>query len=70
MQKDWQDQFVYLNDGSIPCFIGGDPDNGKRLIDAAYMSKGKKAYVDIESVTQFYRGEEYHQNYLEKSRHY
>mmetsp|Transcript_9478 Transcript_9478/g.15752 ORF Transcript_9478/g.15752 Transcript_9478/m.15752 type:complete len:122 (-) Transcript_9478:322-687(-) len=31
-------------------------------------SKGKKVFVDIEPVTRFYRGEEYHQNYLERNR--
>lgn len=33
-------------------------------------SKGKNVFVDIEPVTRFYRGEEYHQNYLERARRY
>jgi methionine-S-sulfoxide reductase len=33
-------------------------------------AKGKKVFVDIEPVTRFYRGEEYHQNYLERTRRF
>jgi peptide methionine sulfoxide reductase MsrA len=29
---------------------------------------GKKVYTDVEQATDFYRAEEYHQKYVEKSR--
>lgn len=34
----------------------------------ASAPRGQNVYVDIESATRFYQGEEYHQNYLEKNR--
>ena len=32
------------------------------------LRKGKKVYVDIEPATTFYKAEEYHQKYVEKSK--
>jgi len=31
------------------------------------IRNGKKVYVDIEAATDFYKAEEYHQKYVEKS---
>ena len=32
------------------------------------LRKGKKVYVDLEPATTFYKAEEYHQKYVEKSK--
>ena len=32
------------------------------------IRNGKKVYVDLEPATDFYKAEEYHQKYVEKSR--